>query len=131
MIITLIDDNDTMNFYTADLIEELGIFKEILTFNTGQKSIDYFLQVKAGNKARPNLILVDVKIPDYDGFEILDEVEDMDIPDIDKSIFCMLTTSSHNRDLESFEKSNMALEYVQKPLTKEVLKGIIDKHLLE
>ena len=125
--VLLVDDNDTTNFYNEDVLEETGFFEEIKVFSNGQSVVDYFQSLKDGGLPLPELMFLDIKMPDYDGFEVLEELEQMLEDDMDDLKIFMLTTSSHKRDLEKFAKFVNAVEYVNKPLELDWLKGII-KH---
>ena len=128
MKILVVDDNHTTNFYNKDVLEEMGIFDEIEILSSGQEAIDYFQAVGDGEKTLPDVCLLDIKMPDYDGFEVLDEIDEIEISGIERCLICMLTTSKHKRDLESFEKSRTASRYLNKPLEPEMLISLLKEY---
>lgn len=123
----LIDDNDTVNFYNQDLLEDLNLFDKIIVLQSGKEAIDYFNQLEEQNT--PSIVFMDIKMPDYTGFEVLEEVEDMDKEYLLEIPTYILTTSKHKRDLEAFERYPMAIGYIEKPLQEEQLQDICDLHL--
>ena len=123
--IVLIDDNDTINFYNEDIVEETGLFNEIQIFDCGKDAIEYFKNTPSAEY--PTLVLLDIKMPDYDGFEVLDEIEDLDgFEDLKIS---MLTTSQHKRDIEKHKRYTNIVDFIEKPLTEEKLLKLIKDHL--
>lgn len=128
MKLLLVDDNPTTTFYNKDILEDLKVFEQIDSCENGQEAIDYFEKVKSGDETMPDFVLLDVKMPDYDGFEVLDELEELNISNFDECKIFMLTTSEHNRDLEAFEKTRRSLEYIIKPLDPVNLMLLIKKH---
>lgn len=138
--ILLVDDNEIVSFYNEDLISDTQLFEEIIVITNGTDAIEYFQSVIDKREDMPELTLLDIKMPDYDGFEVLEELEDMMVKleeegaseyleKIKTMQVCMLTTSQHKRDLELFENSSLLAEYLEKPLTPEKLTEVINKHL--
>ena len=124
--IVLLDDNNDTNFYNQDVVEEINIFDTISVFESPVKllkEIENRLQQKVDI---PGYFIVDIKMPEMEGFEFLDELE-MIIEDFEEfpHIF-ILTTSNHKRDQEQFKKSFLAKSYLTKPLMPETLKKEIE-----
>lgn len=76
--ILLIDDETSITLAFATFFERTGGHTVIRT-HTGQEGID------ASRRARPDLTLLDVKLPDMTGFEVLDRIRD------DGSVVIMVT----------------------------------------
>ena len=127
--VLLIDDNDTTNFYNEDVLEEAGFFEEITVLSSGSAAIEYFKKIKSEKKELPTLVFLDIKMPDYDGFEVLEELEELELENFEKMTICMLTTSMHKRDVEKFDIFKNAVEYIEKPLVLEKVNEIVDKYL--
>ena len=123
--VLMVDDNDTTNFYNQDVLEESGLFEEIIILTNGTDTINYFKN-NVGNL--PQLVFLDINMPDYDGFEVLEELEELDITGLDKVIICMLSTSKHKRDLEKHERFDITYEYLVKPLELKKIETIISKY---
>ena len=129
--VILVDDNDTSNFYNQDVLEETEFFDEITVFSSGTDVIAYFKNLKSEKLELPKLVFLDIKMPDYDGFEVLEELEELEIDNFENVIICMLTTSTHKRDLEKFEKFDSAVEYLEKPLEIDKVNELVEKYLIK
>ena len=126
--VLLVDDNETTNFYNEDVLEESDLFEEIKVLASGTEVLDFFKQLDNNGEDLPELMFLDVKMPDYDGFEVLEELEELFEERLDNVKICMLTTSNHKRDLEKFEKFINAVDYINKPLKLERVKEIVSTH---
>ena len=125
--ILLVDDNDTINFYNEDIVEETDFFKEIIVIDNGTDAIKYFKETNPSDF--PDLVLLDIKMPDYDGFEVLDEIEEEEIEEFENVKVAILTTSQHKRDLEKYKRYTNIIAFIEKPLTEQTLKKLIKEKL--
>lgn len=123
--IILIDDNDTINFYNEDIVSETNLFEDIVILDSGKAAIDYFENNNPNEF--PDLVLLDIKMPDYDGFEVLDELED--VQGFENVTISMLTTSQHKRDTEKYKRYENVVDFIEKPLTEEKFLNLINSHL--
>ncbi|SFT89056.1 CheY chemotaxis protein or a CheY-like REC (receiver) domain [Lishizhenia tianjinensis] len=127
--ILLIDDNEITNFCNKDIIGDLNIFNEILAFTSPGETLDYLKSLFENKKDIPAIFIVDVKMPEMDGFELIDEIDELfEEHDFElMPLFFILTTSNHKRDYEQFDKTPQAKEYITKPLSEEKLKEMLSK----
>lgn len=127
--ILLIDDNEITNFCNKDIIGDLNIFNEILAFTSPSETLDYLKGLFEEQKDIPAIFIVDVKMPEMDGFELIDEIDELfEENDFElMPLFFILTTSNHKRDYEQFDKTPQAKEYITKPLSEEKLKEMLSK----
>lgn len=123
--IVLLDDNEDTNFYNEDIIEETKLFKKITVSNDGLKLLEELKNRISNNEPIPAVFLVDIKMPNLDGFEFLDEldslVEDLEV----QPKAFILSTSTHKRDEEQFKRSYLANHYLHKPLTINSLLAVL------
>lgn len=127
--ILLIDDNEITNFCNKDIIGDLNVFGEILAFTSPNETLTYLKELFDEGKDIPSIFIVDVKMPEMDGFELIDEIDELfEENDFDlMPLFFILTTSNHKRDYEQFDKTPQAKEYITKPLSEEKLKEMLVK----
>ncbi|MDX1445308.1 response regulator [Lishizhenia sp.] len=127
--ILLIDDNEITNFCNKDIIGDLNIFNEILAFTSPSETLDYLKSLFENKEDIPAVFIVDVKMPEMDGFELIDEIDELfEEHDFElMPLFFILTTSNHKRDYEQFDKTPQAKEYITKPLSEEKLKEMLSK----
>ena len=115
--ILLVEDNEGDILLTLEAFEESKIKNEISVVRNGQEALDFLY--KRGNflnAKKPDLILLDINIPIYNGHEVLQIIKtDSKLKKIPVD---MLTTSSHQRDIDKAYE-NYSNSYVKKPLAME------------
>lgn len=122
----LIDDSEADNFIHKRIIEKSGIAKEIVVIFRATEALTYLK-----NETRPELIFLDINMPGMDGWEFLQEYEQL--AEIHKAelVICMLTTSQSAIDREKAKQYGMIEHFMSKPLTKEKLLEIVRAHFSE
>ena len=109
MRVLLIDDHTLFRLGLKNLLERSGI-EVIAAASTGQEGL------RIAHEVKPDVVLLDMRMPDTDGLEVLKKLRESDI---DFPI-AMLTTSSEERDLvESLR--NGAQGYLLKDMDPEEL----------
>ena len=119
--IILLDDNDDTNYYNQDIVEETNLFTDILVFTDPNKVLELVKSRLENGQALPGVFLVDINMPFMDGFEFLDELDMMTGEENELPRVYILSTSSHKRDKEQFDRSFLAKGYINKPLMVENL----------
>ena len=116
--ILLLDDNDDTNFYNQDVVMETELFDDITVFSSPARALEELENRLSSSIAIPGSFLIDIRMPLMDGFEFLDEFEQLlEAHGMEEAPRIMiLTTSKHKRDLEKYERSTMASGYIVKPL---------------
>ncbi|WP_114748550.1 response regulator [Pleomorphovibrio marinus] len=115
--ILLVEDNEGDILLTLDAFEESKFKTQVSVARNGQEALD-FLSKKGeySNAQRPDLILLDINIPIFNGLEVLVKIKKDE--SLKKIPVIMLTTSSNQKDIEKAYK-NYCNSYVKKPLEME------------
>jgi CheY-like chemotaxis protein len=122
--IMLVDDNPDDNFFHEREIKKSDHSNIVVTKNTGIEGLAYLKSSKVTNEPHPDLIFLDINMPGMNGWEFLQEYNELDKELQSRAIIIMLTTSENPVDEARAKKWNFVSEYVTKPLTKELLKDI-------
>ena len=124
--ILLIDDDEATCFLETYLLENMDVSGEIDSVYSGEEALAY-LQECRERQVYPDLIFLDIKMPEMDGFEFLENLQACDSSEIRKLNIVMLTSSSTVRDMEKAGSFRHLLKgYAVKPLTKELVKEVLD-----
>ncbi len=121
----IIDDDPMSSFYIKRLAE-LGELANIITiYNTAQGAINYLLHHKKTAEHLPDIILLDIYMPEVDGWEFLTQLRGIEDQLIKKAGIYIISSSNHPRDLTRAESFPDVKAYFQKPVTLEVLKEMV------
>ena len=123
----LVDDDEATNFLNELLIEELHMTNQLLIARNGKEALQVIQQRCIDNGGCPELILLDINMPVMDGFEFLKAFEALEFNNKKSVVVVMLTTSQAPKDVERVKEFAIA-DFLNKPLTEEALKEVMDKH---
>ena len=109
--VVLIDDNEDDNYIHRRYLERAGWAREIVDFCDPVEALE-----SIRSSARPpDLVFVDLNMPELNGFELLDAVRDGGLaPGVCR--FVVLTSSLHPDDRRRAEAHPLVSAYVEKPL---------------
>ena len=119
--ILLLDDNEIANYYNQDIVEDTMLFHNVLVYTNPNEVVEFVKSKCKAKKALPGVFIVDIQMPEMNGFEFIEKIEPIINTLKVKPKFYILTTSSHKRDQESFENTPLARGYLNKPLTVDML----------
>ena len=122
--ILLVDDDDTTNFLNESLIEEMKVANQIMVANNGKEGLDQLESYFREHGSSPQLIFLDINMPVMDGFEFLENFQQLDEAHKASVKIIMLTTSSSPVDIQKIKNLGVN-EFLSKPLTEEMLMRIV------
>lgn len=112
--ILLVEDNDGDIQLTLDAFEESKVKTNISVVKNGRDALD-FLHRRGdfANAEKPDLILLDINIPIFNGHEVLADIKQD--PGLKRIPVIMLTTSSNPKDI-NLAYQNYSNSFVTKPI---------------
>jgi CheY-like chemotaxis protein len=130
--VLLIDDDEPTNYHNKMIIEETGQVTEVKVAQSAKEALDYLAGKEAlGSKdgePTPELIFLDINMPAMDGWEFLERYHQLSPEQKASIIVVMLTTSFNPEDELKASKISYISSYQNKPLTNEVIMGILKEH---
>lgn len=120
----LIDDNKTTNFLNQYLMLKSKRFQRIDTYTNGNKVLQKFIDDPS---FEPDVIFLDLDMPDINGWEILDQFEKQFASKVKTKIF-ILTSTINAEHHKRFTPKPYAPEYLIKPLNQKIIDGLFHKH---
>lgn len=123
--ILLVEDNEGDIVLTLEAFEDSDIKTHISVVRNGKEALDFLLnREQFANADRPDLVLLDINIPIYNGHEVMDEINNTSrlkgLPII------ILTTSSNQKDKIRAQK-NGCQRYYLKPMDMATFYKIVDE----
>ena len=123
--ILLVDDDETSNFLNEFLIKGMEVVEEVFVATNGQEALDFIYDQKEVPQY-PQLIFLDINMPVMDGFEFLEEFENIQQQLSKKVPVYVLTSSNYFKDFER-AKAFSVTGYIIKPLTEEKIREALNK----
>ena len=125
--IILIEDDVIVNKVNKFLINSTGFFETIESKTAPQEALNYFEELIKIKAELPGFVLVDISMPEIDGFEfidLLDELfEDYEIEEL--PAFVILSATNFKRDYEQFDKTPIVKKFLSKPLDKDEFENVL------
>lgn len=125
--IMLIDDNRDDNFIHERAIRKVSAKSIVITKESGADALAHLKSLKSSHT---DLILLDINMPEMNGWEFLEEYSRLDKGLQCQAIIIMLTTSDNDDDLAKAKTMGNVKDFITKPLTKEKMSSICEKYFI-
>lgn len=119
--ILLIDDDEPTNFFNEMIISQLNCAENIVIKESGQEALDYLKSSIEGKHPQPELIFLDINMPAMNGWEFLDEYDQLAKDQQAEIVLFMLTTSLNPDDRDKATDRGFLNGFLNKPLTEEAV----------
>lgn len=121
--IMLVDDNEIDLFLHEKLIRLSGISEHIVHFTTAKEALESLSK----NTVIPNIILLDIQMPEMDGFDFLNVYEQMNHINKENTRIFMVSSSLDFGDISKAKANPLVAEFIKKPLNIKELKELLEK----
>jgi CheY-like chemotaxis protein len=115
----IIDDDPIHVFGAKRAISIANMCNSVLVFNNGKDAFDKIRAIFKSGENLPELILLDINMPVWDGWDFLDEF--VKLPLSKEVIIFIMTSSVDPSDKAKAEKYNQVNHFLVKPITVEKL----------
>lgn len=124
-LLCIIEDDPTHLFITKKMIEMSGMVENIMVYKNGKEAYDKLKAVFISSEILPKIILLDLNMPIWDGWQFLEEF--IKIPIQHKITIYILTSSNSEIDKLQAEKYNLNENYLVKPITAGEIKALLSE----
>lgn len=123
--IILVDDNDIDIVVNTKLLRLANLTENIVSFSNGPDVVTYINENGEHLGNYLNVLLLDIQMPNVDGFEALEMLNGMDGDLKSKFRIFMLSSSIDRSDIEKAEKNPDIIKVLEKPLDVYLLKRLV------
>jgi len=124
--ICIVDDDRVYQIATRKMLERISNAYKILVFSDGQEAYQYIIENVENASALPDIILLDINMPNMNAWEFLDAYAEMK-PSLQKNITIYVISSSLSEsDIQRAKKIENVKEYYVKPVTTEQYLKMLD-----
>lgn len=118
--VLLIDDSDIDNMVNKKVIEKSGFTSHITVKKSAESAIEYLRELVISNvEDIPDMIFLDIRMPDVDGFGFLELYKNLPGDILAKSRIVMLSSSIDSEDYKRAMANPYVKHFLNKPLRKE------------
>ena len=122
--ILIIDDDEINNFIAARLIDKLPVKADINTRLNGLEGLNYIKSNIEKQEHLPDIIFLDINMPIMNGWEFLEEFENIKSQIHKEVCINMLSSSVYNDDITKAKTYSSVNKFISKPLTVEKIKDL-------
>jgi CheY-like chemotaxis protein len=116
----LIDDNYIDNFVTRKILESGDFAEKVIVSQSATEAIN---SLRSGT-VKPDVIFLDIRMPQMGGFEFLQEYDKLNIENKPSIKIFMLSSSLDPTDLKKSTNNKYITQFIHKPLTQKTLDDI-------
>ncbi len=130
--ILCIDDDPITLMLCKMVITKASFSNEIATAKNGEEALKYFNTLNQTNsdselKRHPQLIFLDLNMPVMGGWDFLESFSTAEYSDYNDTKVIILSSTIDPEDLEKSKKYPMVIDFLSKPISKEMLEYLKDK----
>ncbi len=123
----LIDDNLIDNLINKKILEKNEIVENIKVYQSAIEAIDFLKDHLADKEEFPDFILLDIRMPEMDGFGFLEEFEKLDTQLKEETSIFVLSSSLDPADNRRMKANKRVVKFIRKPLLNMQLSGFQSK----
>ncbi|MBB5634620.1 CheY-like chemotaxis protein [Pedobacter cryoconitis] len=114
--VMLVDDNIIDLKINSKIIFISKLFDEIIQCQSGEEALSYFNTHSNQLDKLPNLILLDIQMPEMDGFEFLENYKRFPPELKENCVVAMLSSTLDFGDIRKAEANPYVIKLLKKPL---------------
>ncbi|SRR6056297_123985 len=133
--ILLLDDNKMDSYMNEEIIRRQVPSGSIMTLHCPQEAIEYIKSITIDSSYNlknflPDLIFLDVNMPKMNGFDVLDELKELNIFKKKQIDVFFLSSSTCEKDIKHALDHQLSKGYIKKPLNKDKLAKVLKLNIL-
>ncbi len=127
--IWIVDDDKVYTYGVKKIIKSHLPSNEVTTYDNGKKALEHITKQVENDEELPDLILLDIDMPEMNGWEFLGELEKLGDHIIKKiQIFVISSRIEHDKDqLYKVEWDEKVSDFIRKPVQIEVLRSLVSQ----
>lgn len=126
-LIFLVDDDPINNMINKQLLNRVDADWKSKDFLTVREALDTVSKgLNEGEEPLPTIIFLDINMPVLNGWDFLDEYQNLPANFRDECRLFILSSSIDKQDIQTARQYQDVRDYLTKPLTKDVLRDILE-----
>ena len=125
MKILLIDDSEIDNYINKAIVLKSKFVTEVVVKTSGLKALNYLKGLEDDPDDFPDVIFLDIRMPEMDGFEFIEQYKNLSKETKDKCRVFMLSSSINPKDVERSESYIEIEKHLAKPLAHHSMEELL------
>ncbi|WP_445452210.1 response regulator [Flavobacterium sp. 25HG05S-40] len=122
--IMIIDDNSIDLYISSRIITKNDFANTVLPYISAKLPLTYLKKHKNTPKLLPNLIFVDIYMPEMSGFEFIASYNELSLELKNKCSLYVISSTNNEKDIDQIYADNNIVAFHEKPITKAFLEGL-------
>jgi CheY-like chemotaxis protein len=122
--VMVIDDNEIDRYVANHTMKKNSFAEQIVVKESAKAALEYLRSLENTPAELPNIIFLDIRMPEMDGFGFLEEFDKLPAVIQDNCKIMMLSTSLDLGDHERAKKNPHVDRFLNKPIDKDKLHAI-------
>lgn len=110
----LIDDSDIDLFIQRRFLEVYNFSQQLILYRSAEEALNWLKMLNG--ETPPDVIFLDLNMPDVDGFSFLENFDTLPDNVKDKAKIVVLTSSNNKKDKEQAFANKNVIQFITKPL---------------
>lgn len=128
--ICIIDDDDIYTFLLKKTLVKSNICSNIKSFDNGLAGLEGIKTMIENKELTPDLILLDINMPLFDGWEFLEEFKKLKHLILKPISIYIVSSSISQADINKAKFHEEVIDFLTKPIESSKIRSICDLHLL-
>lgn len=124
----IIDDDEVNNFIFIRQMKAADFAEKAEFVLSGQEALDTLRATNSDAENLPDVIFLDVNMPNMNAWDFLSEYESLRSTFSKPVKLFILSSSMYRKDVDKAFQHDAVVDYLYKPLTKELLSEVRTKH---
>ena len=121
-----IDDDRANNVFHELVMDESGLGEMAKSFLSPVNALAYFQDLEDQEGKFPEIIFLDINMPQMTGWEFLDRFQEMKLKNYPWIV--ILSSSNYHKDKALSDAHPLVHSYIEKPLSKENLQALLNAY---
>jgi len=124
----LIDDNEVDLKINSKIITISKLFDDIIVCHSGEEGLDYLNSHIDDPDQLPDFVLLDIQMPEMDGFDFLEIYKKFPPSVKDKCLIAILSSTLDFGDIKKAEANPYVIKLLKKPLFPKELEEVLKRY---
>jgi CheY-like chemotaxis protein len=121
-----IDDNPLDHFILKRILNQYHLAYEVSCTASGAEVIDFLKKYRSDPGNLPDIILLDLYMPEFDGWAFLEKVEQLRTRLAKPVKIYILSASINPKDIQDAKQYVCVSSFIFKPITKDILEKLVN-----